>query len=322
LSLALSQNERTRPILDGRITAQGIELLPTVVHPSEMFWRQLHFADFDVSEMSLSSLLIITARGDDRWVALPVFTMRRFFQNYILVRTDRGIKLPGDLRGRRVGVPEYQQTAAIWSRGILQDDYGVNAREIEWFMERGPDRSHGSASGFVPPPGVRLNQIPPGKDIGQMLLGGELDATLLYLNDRNLVDRARADLSDHELIHPLFDPLIEGRRYFAKTGLYPINHTVVVRRRLVESHPWIVLNLYAAFVAAKEEGRLAAEAHLRGYLETGLVVEPIPSRDPLAYGLKAARRELETVARYVFEQGLAERIVPLEEIFAPQTLEL
>ena len=112
LSMALSDNERTRPIAQGRVKAQGLRLVPTVIHPSEMFWRQLKYADFDVSEMSLSSLFIATARGDKRWVALPVYTSRSFFHTNILVRTDRGIARPEDLRGKRVGVPEYQQTAA------------------------------------------------------------------------------------------------------------------------------------------------------------------------------------------------------------------
>jgi 4,5-dihydroxyphthalate decarboxylase len=322
LSAALSDNVRTRPLLEGRVQPQGIELIPTAIHPSEMFWRQLHFGDFDVSEMSLSSLIIATARGDDRWIALPVFTMRRFFQNEIRVRADRGIHSPSDLVGKRVGVPEYQQTAAVWSRGILEHEYGVRARDIEWFMERGPDRSHGSATGFTPPPGMQLHQIPAGDDIGRMLLRGDLDATLLYLNDRNLVDRSRADFSAEPLIRPLFDPLVEARRYFARTGLYPINHTVVVRRALIERHPWIVLNLYTAFVAARDEARRLAEAALAGFVETGLMPGGLPEREPLAYGIRAARAELETVAAYVHEQGLTSRALQIEELFAPQTLEL
>ena len=138
LSLALSDNENTRPLLDGGVAAEGIRLIPTAVHPSEMFWRQLKFAEFDVSEMSMSSLLIATARGPTPWVALPVFTSREFFQTWARVRADAGISKPADLRGKRVGVPEYQQTAAIWARGVLQHEFGVQPREIEWFMERNP----------------------------------------------------------------------------------------------------------------------------------------------------------------------------------------
>src|SRR3989440_7000786 len=187
LSIALSDNPNTRPLLSGDVQAEGIGLVATALHPSEMFWRQLRFGEFDVSEMSMSSLLISTSRGPTPWVALPVFTTREFFHTRILVRADAGIAAPSDLRGKRVGVPEYQQTAAIWGRGVLQHEFGVSAREIEWFMERPPDRSHGGATGFSSPPGVRLNHIPPTTNIGEMLVRGELDAKLLYLTHRNLV---------------------------------------------------------------------------------------------------------------------------------------
>src|SRR5262245_57913513 len=211
LSIALSDNERTRPLIDGRVQPQGIRLVPTVVHPSEMFWRQLRYGDFDVSEMSLASLMIATARGPTQWVALPVYTQRKFFQTWILIRKSAGITAPADLRGKRVGVPEYQQTAAIWSRGVLEHEFGVRPQEIEWFMERSPDMSHGGATGFKPPQGVRLNRIPPSTNIGEMLVRGELDATLLYLTDRNLVDRSRVDLSTVAGVRPLFpDPDDEG----------------------------------------------------------------------------------------------------------------
>ena len=326
LSMALSDNERTRPIAQGRVKAQGLRLVPTVIHPSEMFWRQLKYADFDVSEMSLSSLFIATARGDKRWVALPIYTSRSFFHTNILVRTDRGIARPEDLRGKRVGVPEYQQTAALWSRGILEHEFDVHARDIEWFMERGPDKSHGNATGFKPPQGVRLNQIPASTNIGEMLSNGELDATLLYLNSRNLVDRSTIDLDAVETVKPLFrDKEAETRRYYAKTGIYPINHTVVIRRELHERHPWIALNLYHAFMAAKHEVERESVAHLRSYVETGLVdtqVEHGLRADPKAYGIKASRPVIETISSYVFEQGLTERRVEVEELFAASTLDV
>ena len=156
------------------------------------------------------------------------------------------------MRGKRIGVPEYQQTWAIWSRGALQHEFGVHPREIEWFMERNPDKSHGGATGFKPPDGVRVNQIPPTTNMGEMLLRGELDGSIHYLQEKNLVDRSTVDVSS--VTHHLFpDPAAEGRRYYAKTGLFPINHTVVIRRSLLEQHPWIALNLYSAFVAAKAE---------------------------------------------------------------------
>jgi 4,5-dihydroxyphthalate decarboxylase len=325
LSIALSDNERTRPLLEGRVAPQGIRLVPTMIHPSEMFWRQLRFAEFDVSEMSMSSLIISVSRGDTRWVAIPVFTMRKFFHTSVIVRTDSGITAPAELRGKRLGVPEYQQTWAIWARGVLQHEFGVHARDIEWFMERNPDKSHGGATGFTAPEGVRVNQIPPTSDMGEMLVRGELDGALHYLPERNLVDRSKVDVSG--VTRYLFpDPAAEGRRYFAKTGLFPINHTVVVRRSLLEGHPWIALNLYSAFVAAKEEIARSGNAFLRWYFETGLlddgVKRTLAVNDPLAYGFKAARPVLETIAQYVHEQGLCARRVSLDELFANSTLDV
>ncbi len=314
LSLALSDNERTRPIIQGRFQPQGVRLIPTAVHPSEMFWRQLKYADFDISEMSLSSLFIATARGDRRWVALPIYTSRMFFHTNILVRTDRGILKPEDLKGKRVGVPEYQQTAALWSRGILEHEFGVKARDIEWFMERGPDKSHGGATGFKPPEGVRLNQIPPSSNIGEMLSKGELDATLLYLSNRNLVDRSTIDKE------------AETRRYFAKTGIFPINHTVVIKRELYERHPWLALNLYHAFMAAKKDVERETAETMQAYFETGLVDvagrSALQTADPKAYGMKASRKVIETISQYVHEQGLTDRRVAVEELFAPSTLDI
>jgi 4,5-dihydroxyphthalate decarboxylase len=325
LSIALSDNERTRPLLEGRVVPQGIRLVPTMIHPSEMFWRQLRFGEFDVSEMSLSSLIISTARGDTRWVAIPVFTMRRFFHTSIIVRTDSGITEPAQLRGRRIGVPEYQQTWAIWSRGALQHEFGVHPREIDWFMERNPDKSHGGATGFTPPDGVRVSQIAATSNMGEMLLRGELDGAIHYLPEKNLVDRSTFDVSS--VTRPLFpDPAAEGRRYYAKTGLFPINHTVVIRRSLLEQHPWIALNLYSAFVAAKAEIARYGQSYLHWYFETGLldggVRRTLAANDPLAYGFKAGQPVLETVTQYVHEQGLAPRRVALSELFAASTLDM
>ncbi len=130
LSIALSDNPRTRPIIEGRVTPEAIRLVPTTLHPSEMFWRQLRFGDFDVSEMSLSTLTILTSQGNRDWVGLPIYTMRKFFHTEIVSHKDSGIKVPADLKGKRVGVPEYQQTAAIWTRGVLQHEFGVKPSDI------------------------------------------------------------------------------------------------------------------------------------------------------------------------------------------------
>ncbi len=326
LSIALSDNENTQPVLQGQVQAEGLKLFPTCVHPSEMFWRQLKFGDFDISEMSLSSLFIATSKGPTDWVAIPVFTSRHFFHTGIWVRNDRGIEKPSDLKGKRVAIPEYQQTAAIWTRGALEHEFGVRAQDMEWFMERNPDKSHGGSTGFQPPEGVKLNYIPPSTNIGEMLVKGELDSALHYLVAHNLVDRSKIDLAQEPSVRPMFaDIEAEKRRYFTKTGIFPINHTVVIRRSLHEKYPWLALNLYTMFQDAKAKVRADAMKGLKPYFEAGVLDQNAKSwlgKDLMGYGLKGPRTVLETISQYVHEQGLTKRRVGLEELFAPSTMDL
>src|SRR5262245_32418528 len=180
LSLAITSNPRTWPIIDGRAKPDGIDFTKTVLGPAEMFWRQLNFAEFDISEMSMSELMIIIERGDDRFIGIPVFTTRRFYHTNIFIRKGAKIGSPADLKGKRVGVPEYVQTSALWTRGILESEFGVAPKDMAFYMERIPTRSHAGAIGFKPPPGVIINHIPPEKSIGSMILSGELDACMSY----------------------------------------------------------------------------------------------------------------------------------------------
>jgi 4,5-dihydroxyphthalate decarboxylase len=325
ISIAMASNPRTWPIFDGKVAADGVALIPSEVHPSELFWRQLRFADFDVSEMSFSSLLMARAQGDDRWLGLPIFTTRKFFHAEILVRKDSGIDKPADLKGKRVGVPEYQQTAALWTRGVLEHEFGVAPREMVFWMERTPSHSHRGAIGFTPPPGVMIHQIPVEKNIGGMMLSGELDAVIHYIANPNLVDRSTANLWNHPAIAPLFpDPLAEGVRYYRKTGIFPINHGMVIRREIAEKHPWIVLNLYKAFERANEMADRARVEHAEYHRAAGVLARESADalREPLVrHGIAANRRVLETAARYSHEQGLTPRLLALEEVFAASTTE-
>jgi 4,5-dihydroxyphthalate decarboxylase len=325
LSIGLTNNPRTWPILDGTVKPDGIDLVISIVSPSELFWRQLRFGDFDASEMSMSSLMMTIAGGDERWVGLPVFTTRYFFQTWTIKRRDAGISSPSDLKGKRVGVPEYQQTAALWSRGILQHEFGVRPQDMEFWMERLPERSHAGATGFKAPSGVTIHQIPPEKSIGSMLLARELDATLLYIPGHSIIDRSLNDLSNHPDIAPLFpDPIAEGTRYYKKTGLYPINHGMIVRRKIAEKEPWVVLNLFKAFERANEIAHRQRMAHVEYHIASGLI--PPETRTALdtqvlRHGVKFNRNILETAARYSHEQGLTPRLMKLEEIFAASTLD-
>jgi 4,5-dihydroxyphthalate decarboxylase len=325
ISIGMASNPRTWPIFDGKVTPEGITLIPSAIHPSELFWRQLRFADFDVSEMSFSSLLMARSKGDDRWLGLPIFTTRRFFHAEILVRRDSGIERPADLKGKRVGVPEYQQTAALWTRGVLEHEFGVAPRDMEFWMERTPSHSHRAAIGFTPPAGVTINQIPPEKNLGSMMLSGELEAVIHYIVNPNLVDRSTADLWHHPAVRPLFpDPVAEGVRYYRKTGIFPINHGMVIRREIAEKHPWIVLNLYKAFERANDIADRERVEHAEYYRAAGLLTGEAGDalRAPLVrHGIRANRKVLETAALYSHEQGLTPRPVALEEVFAPSSME-
>ncbi|HEX4409548.1 MAG TPA: hypothetical protein VH206_12310 [Xanthobacteraceae bacterium] len=321
LSIGITNNPRTWPIIDGTVRPDGIDLIPTVLHPSELFWRMLHFSEFAVSEMSCSSFLIAIARNDTRFVGLPIFTTRRFFHTSILVRRAAGIDKPADLIGKRVGVPEYQQTAALWGRGVLQHEFGVQTKDMEFWMERTPEMSHGGATGFKPPPGVTVNQIPADKSIGSMMLAGELDAVLHYLSGRNLVDRSRADLAHNPDFKYLFpDPIAEGVRYYNKTGLLPINHQTVMRRDLYEKEPWVALNLLKAFNRASEIADEQRVQHVADHIAAGLLSGD--AKTPLLrHGIKANRKVMETIAQYSVEQSLTPRLIGIDELYVPSVQE-
>jgi 4,5-dihydroxyphthalate decarboxylase len=320
LSIGLTSNPRTWPVIAGKIAPDGIDLVPTVLHPSELFWRQLRYCEFDVSEMSVSSLLMARSKGDERFVGIPVFTTRRFFHTTTLVRRDAKIDAPADLKGKRVGVPEYQQTAALWSRGVLQHEFGVHPKDMEFWMERPPSRSHGGATGFKPPPGVTVNQIPVEKSIGSMMVAGELDAVIFYLVDPNLIDRSTVDLHHHPDIKPLFpDPQAEGVRFYRKTGLYPINHGMVIKRELAEKHPWTLTNILKAFNRANELAERQRAEHVEYHIEAGLIPAEAGKalQTPIiSHGMIANRLVLETIAQYSNEQGLTPRVMKLDELFA------
>ena len=178
--------------MKGIVQAEGIDIVPTYSHPSETFWRQLKFQEFEVGEMSMSSYLIARERGFDI-IALPVFPSRRLFHSELSYNTDSGIKQPGDLVGKRVGVGEYQQTAALWQRGILEHDFGVSQFKVHWYMERTEELSHGGATGFTPPPGISFQRIPPDKSMASMLVNSELDAAAInspWKNMPNVIGRS------------------------------------------------------------------------------------------------------------------------------------
>jgi 4,5-dihydroxyphthalate decarboxylase len=338
VTLAFSRSARIRPLLDGEVEVEGVDLVPCVISPGDLFWRQLHFAEFDVSELSTSGLLMMKSNGTAAFSALPAFPSRAFFHTNILVRAGAGIERPADLKGKRVGVAEYQQTAAVWTRGALAHEFGVTPDQIEWHMGRSPERSHGSSTGFRPPAGVQLHYVAEGQNLGRMLLGGQIDAIIAYAarngglglgqedeqhpgrRSDGYVDREDIDVSEAPEVHNLFpDVRGEGQRYYEATGIFPFNHVVAVRDSLTERHPWLARNLYDAFCRARDLAYRRMCIQLEPYEALGAVqLSEIAEADRAQpYGVAANRRTLDALLEFALEQGLVGDHLRVEDVFAP-----
>ena len=332
LSFISNFNERVEPLMNGTIKADGIELIPTYSHPSETFWRQLKFQEFHVAEMSMSSYLIARSRGVDM-IAIPVFPSRRFFHADQSYHVDSGIKQPGDLVGKRIGVGEYQQTAALWARGVLEHDFGVSQYKVHWYMERSEELSHGGATGFAPPPAISFHRIPPDKSLATMLVNHEIDVAPIashLTRAFNIIDRSthiRASEGDWSKVKPLFpDQIAEAKRFFTEHGFVPVNHAYIIRGDVYREHPWVAVKLYDAFVKAKA---MAAETLLERIPaalffgpEYFAMTQGVLGDDPFPYGIKANTALLDTLIAYSHGQGLTPRKMKVEELFAKETLDL
>ncbi len=330
LSFITGEHERVMPLLDGRVKIEGVdEITTTISDPSVTFWRQLTFGEFEISEMSISSYLIARSKGIEM-IAVPAFPARRFMHTGLSIHTDSA-KEPGDLVGKRIGVGDYQQTSALWTRGVLEHDFGVSQYKVEWWMERSEGLSHGGATGFIPPPGINFHRIPENKSLASMLVNHELDAAPVgraFQRGGNIVDRStqiRATGADWSKVRPLFpDQMAEGKRFFQKHGYIPANHTIIIRGDIHQKYPWLAFNLYSALLEAKK----LAEETLAERIPPSLVfgreylkmTREIFGNDPFPYGIEANRKFLQTTIDFSHEQGLTPRKERIEDLFAPSTL--
>ena len=332
LSMISATNERVHSLLMGETPIEGAELIWTNSDPSETFWRQLKFNEFEVFEMSFSSLLIAKAQGSDM-VAIPVFPSRRFMHALLSVNVDSGVDKPGDLYGKAIGVGEYQQTASLWTRGVLQHDFGVDQFSVDWWMERSEELSHGGATGFTPPKGIKFHRIPTDKSLATMLVNGEIDAAPIaraFTREKNVIDRSttvRPPADAFTKVKPLFpDFMGEGKRFFDTHGYIPANHCYAIRGDVYAKHPWLAFNLFAAFVRAKEHWY----ERLSSKVPTDLIFGPqymaqtrsMFGADPFPYGVKDNEKMIQTMIDFSHEQGLTPRKLTVEELFAPPTLDL
>ena len=320
ITIACWGYDRTKPLEDGRVKVEGCEVTFLDLEPEEMFHRALHFEEFDVSELSFSNYLTLTARGACPYVALPVFPGRRFRHSGIYINRKSGIREPKDLKGRLVGSPEYQVTASVWIRGILEDEYGVKPSDVRWRAGGlwQPNRSEKVT--FMPPQGVELERIGPDQTLSQMLEDGEIDALI--------GPRAPSGFHNkHPDIVRLFpDYIAREQDYFKRTGIFPIMHLLTVHKKKLAQFPWLPASLFKAFEAAKNmaiERLLEENEPMVTYpWIDGMVAEAqaIMGKDYWPYGVEENRKAIETFIRYHHDQGLAQRQLSVEEIFAPSTL--
>jgi 4,5-dihydroxyphthalate decarboxylase len=324
--LALVGYDRVAAVADGRVGVEGVEFDVSLLAPSEIFFRMLAEDAFDISEMSLSSTLIHKLRGRE-WTVLPVFPFRSLFHTGFLVRDE--INKPTDLRGGRIGLVEYQVTAALWGRGVLADDFDVDPRDVTWYVERSGALSHSGAGGFLPPEGVRVQPIPDHSSLAALLVAGELDAVLPspmpgIANRFNRTDE-RTLLASPGIKRLFPDPLAEARRYYTKHGFLHINHVVVVKNALVNQRPALPRELFDMFEAAKQIAYATRDLlRLNSLLFSHLHFEEQDrefGEDPFPYGVSANAAAIRTVINRSVADGLLERPLQLEELFPAELLE-
>jgi len=318
VTLACGPYDRTEALRTGLIQPEGIDLTFVAIQsPPELFARMLTTEAFDVSEMSMAHALIHRGKGDFPFVALPVFPSRMFRHGYIFVNTRAGIRGPKDLEGRRIGVPEYSQTAAVWIRGLLQHEYGVDLGTLTWIS--GGVNAPGRPDTLVNwPDGLTITKIND-RALNDLLVEGEIDALIGARRPAALGNDARV-----ARLFPDYRSL--ERAYYRKTKIFPIMHTVVVREAFYREHRWIAESLYKAFTAAKawclEQMRFSSSLRytlpwLHAELEE---MSEVFGSDPWPYGLEANRHVLGTLVGYLVEQRLLAREIPLEDLFVPLTL--
>jgi 4,5-dihydroxyphthalate decarboxylase len=317
LTLACWDYDRTRPLIDGRVKPEGIDLDIEILRPRQAFQRMLDKKEFDVSELSLASYTALKGRGDCPFVAVPVALSKMFRHSCIYVRAGAGITTPQDLKGKRVGTSQWSSTGLVFMRGMLQHDYGVYPRDMHWFM--------GGLNTFVEPPlipldlpsDIRLDFLSATQTLEQMFAAGELDALLslyipqLFLEGSPTIARLFANYKEIE------------RDYYRRTRILPIMHTVVLRENIYDAHPWAARSIYRAFVEARDlaVGGLydtdALRVALPWLIDHVEEARRVFGADFWAYGLEPNRATFEAIGRYVHEQGLSPRLVSADELFAP-----
>jgi 4,5-dihydroxyphthalate decarboxylase len=322
LNMALRYYDRTAALIDGTVQPEGIDLNYVQLKPWETFWRVLHHSEFDVTEISTSGYVTTLERNPKPYIAIPVFPSKVFRHADIYINTRSGIQEAKDLEGKKVGGPEYSQTAAVWARGILQDEYGVDLTKVLWYRGgiEAPDPVERVELNL--PPKIHLQEIPPGKTINGMLEAGELDAMITSLAPSSF-------LNGSPNVRRLFPNYREVEMaYYGKTGIFPIMHTIAIKREIYDKNQWIAASLMKAFEDAKRHCYQnlgdpsvyqTSLPWLHWHLEENF---RFFGKDPFAYGVEANRSALETLARYIYEQGLTREKADVDVMFAKEAADM
>lgn len=319
LAIACGRYDRTVALRDGRIKPDGIDLNYLPMGPAEIFWRQIKHEEFDASEMSLSAYIMEVSEGRDRFVGIPVFPSRVFRRAYVFVNADAGIEDPADLKGKRVGVPEYHMTAALFIRGFLSDDHGVAAGDVEWIQGGQTVPGRQERVELKLPPSITVTHEPD-RTIDEMLVSGDLDAVVSAYTTQSVAQ------GDPRVRRLFADPVARELEAFRRTGIFPIMHLIAIRREVYEANRWIATSLQKAFEEAKQVAYADIADH--GASSSILPFFQLERERTIAefgtdfwpYGVEANRATLEAAVRYSHEQGLSPRRVEVEELFPPSLL--
>ena len=319
ITIATWDYDRVRAIIDGRVQVEGCDVNYITMPVEELFERAFFHGEFEVAEIGFSPFLIALSRGPTPYVALPVFLSRMFRHSAVYIRSDRGIEGPADLRGKRIGVPEYQMSAVMWFRGYLQDEFGIAAKDINWVQAGLENPGRRDKFPLNLPEGFPLTSVNDAS-LSTMLAEGKLDGVMS-------ARRPSCFVNGHPQIRRLFpDYRTVERDYFRRTGIFPIMHALGIRRDLYENNRWLAASLSKAFLQAKRlaDTELAETTALKIGLpwvtaEYEATIDAMGA-DFWSYGVEANRKTLSTMARYSYEQGLAVRLLSVEEMFAQGNL--
>lgn len=320
LSVAVGDYDRTRPLIDGDVRIDGVSPIFLKLSPEEIFFRAFRTQDFDISELSLSSTVLALAKGDCPYVPIPVFPSRSFRHSSIYVNANSGISRPEDLRGKRVGVGEYQLTANVWVRALLEDDYGVLPSQIQWVRGGVEELGRKEKIKLKLPEDVSITSAPADRTLSAMLADGEIDALI--------GPRRPSSFNGDGRVRWLFDdPMTVAKEYFTRTGIFPVMHLIGIRKTLVERHPWLPASVQKAFEQAKHVcftklADTSASKVALPFLEEQLQsAREFIGADIWPYGYEANKAVVEAFLDHHHRQGLSPVRINVEDIFHPATLE-